>query len=131
MMLRTRIIPSSSIYSGLYATSGMRRMSMLVRKPGISLRQIITPPSIYRRGIGRPMTLRAYSSDSPFSTEQSTNSKPPPLFSIKTFMLAMIPVLTFGLGVWQVQRLSWKLSLIKDLEDKLHRPPLTLPLQIK
>ena len=45
-------------------------------------------------------------------------------------ILALIPTIAFGLGTWQVLRLSWKTSLIAKFEDRLIRPPLPLPVLI-
>ncbi|EJT99997.1 hypothetical protein DACRYDRAFT_55300 [Dacryopinax primogenitus] len=42
-------------------------------------------------------------------------------------LLGIIPLLTLGLGFWQVYRLRWKLALIDELEDKLGREALWLP----
>ncbi|KAJ3030405.1 UNVERIFIED_CONTAM: Surfeit locus protein 1 [Siphonaria sp. JEL0065] len=36
--------------------------------------------------------------------------------------LWLFPVVTFGLGVWQVQRLQWKLNLIEQVKEKLNAP---------
>lgn len=44
-----------------------------------------------------------------------------------TVLVALVPLITFGLGVWQVRRLKWKLNLIEELEDKLLDDPLELP----
>jgi surfeit locus 1 family protein len=41
-----------------------------------------------------------------------------------------MPIIAFGLGTWQVQRLGWKTQLIAKLEDRLLRDPLPLPPQI-
>ena len=38
-----------------------------------------------------------------------------------------VPVVTFGLGVWQVQRRSWKLNLLQELEQKTSQAPMPLP----
>lgn len=46
-------------------------------------------------------------------------------------VLAFIPIFTFGLGTWQVKRLFWKRALIEDLNEKMSRPPMTLPRNIK
>lgn len=40
---------------------------------------------------------------------------------------ALIPVIAFGLGTWQVRRLAWKSDLIARFEDRLVRDPLPLP----
>lgn len=45
------------------------------------------------------------------------------------YALLLIPGSAFGLGCWQVQRRQWKLSLIKELEDKISQPPVPLPLE--
>lgn len=42
------------------------------------------------------------------------------------FLVAM-PIVSFGLGTWQVKRLRWKNNLIADAESKLNLPPLPLP----
>ena len=44
--------------------------------------------------------------------------------------LALIPVISFALGTWQIQRLDWKTNLIAKYEDRLVKPPLQLPPQI-
>ncbi|CAG7954556.1 unnamed protein product [Penicillium nalgiovense] len=45
-------------------------------------------------------------------------------------ILALIPVISFILGTWQVQRLDWKTKLIAKFEDRLVKPPLPLPPRI-
>lgn len=45
---------------------------------------------------------------------------------LKWFLL-LIPVTTFGLGTWQVQRRRWKLKLISDLEARVAAEPIPLP----
>ncbi|KAF7164423.1 hypothetical protein CNMCM6106_000975 [Aspergillus hiratsukae] len=45
-------------------------------------------------------------------------------------ILALIPVTAFILGTWQVQRLDWKTKLIAKFEDRLVKPPLSLPPRI-
>ncbi|KAG8697287.1 surf-like protein [Ceratobasidium sp. 395] len=47
-----------------------------------------------------------------------------------TLVLGFIPIFTFGLGTWQIQRLQWKLALIDELEEKARREPLILPKRI-
>ncbi len=48
-----------------------------------------------------------------------------------TLVLGFIPIFTFGLGYWQIERLKWKVSLIEELEDKLRKDPIRLPKHIK
>ncbi|KAJ5288550.1 hypothetical protein N7478_001580 [Penicillium angulare] len=45
-------------------------------------------------------------------------------------IIALIPILSFALGSWQVQRLDWKTKLVAKFEDRLVRPPLPLPPRI-
>ncbi|KAE8151931.1 SURF1 family-domain-containing protein [Aspergillus avenaceus] len=45
-------------------------------------------------------------------------------------ILALIPVISFALGTWQIQRLDWKTKLIAKYEDRLVKHPLPLPPQI-
>ncbi|KAI2786653.1 Cytochrome oxidase assembly protein shy1 [Penicillium oxalicum] len=42
-------------------------------------------------------------------------------------ILALIPIIAFGLGTWQVQRLDRKTKMIAKFEDRLIKPPLPLP----
>ena len=44
-----------------------------------------------------------------------------------TMSTALIPIISFALGSWQVQRLDWKTKLVAKFEDRLVRPPLPLP----
>lgn len=43
------------------------------------------------------------------------------------YLLLAIPITTFGLGVWQVQRKQWKEGLIKSLEENMYRKAVPLP----
>jgi surfeit locus 1 family protein len=45
----------------------------------------------------------------------------------KLLCMATIPLATFGLGTWQVQRLRWKVALIHDLEERSKLPAVILP----
>lgn len=42
------------------------------------------------------------------------------------WLLAVIPVSSFGLGVWQTYRLQWKLALIDQLQEKTDAEPVEL-----
>nr|XP_033816063.1 LOW QUALITY PROTEIN: surfeit locus protein 1 [Geotrypetes seraphini] len=46
--------------------------------------------------------------------------------TILKWFLLMIPLTTFGLGTWQVQRRKWKLKLIAELESKVTADPVPL-----
>ncbi|XP_056410627.1 surfeit locus protein 1 [Hyla sarda] len=43
------------------------------------------------------------------------------------WLLLLIPVVSFGLGTWQIQRRKWKLNLIQQLEAQLTSSPIALP----
>ncbi|KIY51264.1 SURF1-domain-containing protein [Fistulina hepatica ATCC 64428] len=51
-------------------------------------------------------------------------------FSPILALVATIPIFTFGLGIWQLKRLKWKVNLIDELEEKLQLDPLHLPLRV-
>ncbi|KAL5337568.1 SURF1 family-domain-containing protein [Aspergillus crustosus] len=42
-------------------------------------------------------------------------------------ILALIPIISFALGTWQIQRLDWKTKLMAKFEDRLVRDSLPLP----
>ncbi|KAI5450573.1 surf-like protein [Naganishia albida] len=44
-----------------------------------------------------------------------------------TAVLCFVPVLTGFLGVWQLQRLKWKLQLIEDVDTAMAKDPMILP----
>jgi len=67
-------------------------------------------------------------------TERGTGSysaKSYPVLNPTLVALGLIPVLTFALGTWQVQRLKWKVDLIDKLSEKLQRDPIQLPNKVK
>ena len=39
----------------------------------------------------------------------------------------LVPITTFGLGTWQVQRRNQKLKLIELLEERVNSEPIELP----
>ncbi|KAF9350963.1 surf-like protein [Mortierella sp. AD094] len=47
-----------------------------------------------------------------------------------TIGLALCPIITFGLGTWQVQRLRWKVDLIESLEDRMSLEAIPLPRKV-
>ncbi|XP_070385121.1 surfeit locus protein 1 isoform X3 [Dermacentor albipictus] len=47
------------------------------------------------------------------------------------YSLLAIPIATFGLGTWQVQRRQWKLQLIDDLTKKTTIPAVDLPKDLR
>ncbi|CAG9818929.1 unnamed protein product [Phaedon cochleariae] len=71
------------------------------------------------------VTERVYSPKSYFSISRPLHQ----LCKIDSFgwFLLTIPASTFSLGVWQIQRKSWKEALIADLEEKTNSQPTSLP----
>jgi surfeit locus 1 family protein len=60
--------------------------------------------------------------------EQTESSEQPKITSrIVSLAFLSIPIITFGLGVWQVRRREWKLNLIKFLEERTKSQPIELP----
>ncbi|XP_044013762.1 surfeit locus protein 1 [Aphidius gifuensis] len=43
------------------------------------------------------------------------------------YTLLAIPIISFMLGTWQVNRRKWKLNLIEDLSKRMNSPPQELP----
>lgn len=43
------------------------------------------------------------------------------------FLFQIIPVSTFGLGLWQIQRKKWKVALINQLKHETNLPVVDLP----
>ncbi|KIM70188.1 hypothetical protein SCLCIDRAFT_1160851 [Scleroderma citrinum Foug A] len=65
-------------------------------------------------------------------TEETTNytARKDSWYSPTILLLGFIPIFTFALGTWQLQRLQWKISLIDELEEKLERDPIRLPRRV-
>ena len=61
----------------------------------------------------------------PYSTASSNTKK----ISGMGYFLLIIPVATFGLGTWQIQRRKWKLGLIKELEQRTNAPAVPMPVE--
>jgi surfeit locus 1 family protein len=68
---------------------------------------------------------------SAYSGQGARTDQPKWYRSPTTLLLGFIPLFTLGLGVWQMQRLSWKLELIDELEQKLTLQPVQLPMRVE
>lgn len=87
-----------------------------VKKRGTSKTRNHIPPPIDLKSI------RANDSD---KSKYEGDSKAG--FSLVALALFSIPVLTFGLGVWQVKRREWKISIIDFLNSRTKSEPRELP----
>ena len=81
-----------------------------------------------RRNVA-PTLRRMLSTEAQSST--SYRAKREPWITPTIIVVGCIPILTFALGTWQVQRLKWKVALIDELEEKLEREPIPLPPHVK
>jgi surfeit locus 1 family protein len=76
-----------------------------------------------------PSFKRSLTSETPGSTQYAPRRER--WITPTMLLVGFIPVLSFGLGTWQLQRLQWKTNLIDELQEKLQLDPLSLPPQIK
>jgi hypothetical protein len=65
------------------------------------------------------------------TSEAGYSPRRDPWITPTMILLGFVPIFTFGLGTWQLQRLKWKVALIDELEEKLQLQPLSLPKRIK
>ncbi|KII94136.1 hypothetical protein PLICRDRAFT_153522 [Plicaturopsis crispa FD-325 SS-3] len=72
----------------------------------------------------------AHSEDAPWNKTPIYSAKRKSLLNVTLLVIGFVPIFTFGLGTWQLQRLQWKIALIDELGEKLQRPPISLPKQI-
>ncbi|XP_075042240.1 surfeit locus protein 1 [Mixophyes fleayi] len=65
----------------------------------------------------------------PYIWSQRTfcSSAAPAKEGLMKWFLLLIPVTTFGLGTWQLQRRKWKLALIDQLRSQFDSSPIPLP----
>ncbi|KAH9454229.1 hypothetical protein Pst134EA_013345 [Puccinia striiformis f. sp. tritici] len=83
----------------------------------------------YRRTFFTSSTKRTSGYREPLDTS-TWKPRLNPRWTPMTLVLVSVPILTFALGTWQVQRLNWKKELIHDLENKMALEPISLPKQI-
>jgi hypothetical protein len=79
----------------------------------------------------RTMSTFPSSSSGSSSSGSSSGSRSGFRLTPTTAVLCCVPILTAYLGVWQVQRLKWKLGLIADVDRNLSKDPMVLPNEIK
>ncbi|KAG7562953.1 hypothetical protein FFLO_01643 [Filobasidium floriforme] len=78
----------------------------------------------------RTMSTFPSSSSGSSSSGSSSGSRSGFRLTPTTAVLCCVPILTAYLGVWQVQRLKWKLGLIADVDRNLSKDPMVLPNEI-
>lgn len=61
--------------------------------------------------------------EKPSNFQQTKHEK----IGVGGYLLIAVPIGTFALGCWQVQRKQWKESLISNLESKMSKEPVPLP----
>ena len=79
------------------------------------------------RQLRRQNAPARYSSSSTQYTTSTRNFRLTPT----TAVLCFVPVHTGFLGVWQLQRLKWKVQLIEDVDTAMAKDPMILPNDIK
>nr|OQO11398.1 hypothetical protein B0A51_15533 [Rachicladosporium sp. CCFEE 5018] len=121
LLLRTIAKSAPRQETSRYICTSCRHLSPQIENPRYPLR------SVFRR-----QQSTAQPGDSPGFTSVLDN--PPVLIRTNRkhnkfglALLAAIPVISFGLGCWQVQRLEWKTEIMARFEDRLVREPLPLP----
>jgi surfeit locus 1 family protein len=97
---------------------------------------------ILRRAFAKPFALRSltstlspqkrflstgYAGDEAETGGNRYNARRNSMFTPTMILVGFVPVFCLGLGMWQVQRLKWKVDLIDELQEKLEMQPLTLP----
>lgn len=98
--------------------SNIRSFAMGV-KLGVQRRSVETRLKFFKR------------SESTSAASPTYTAKKETLISPTMILVGSIPIFSFALGTWQVQRLKWKVALIDELEEKLQREPISLPKRIK
>ncbi|CAG8489562.1 10876_t:CDS:2 [Paraglomus brasilianum] len=76
---------------------------------------------------GRYQAARRYATTTNYNIPITLVRKNKIAYRLKALFLALVPIVTFGLGTWQIQRLRWKVGLIELCEERLSTPPITLP----
>jgi hypothetical protein len=102
------------LYSSI--RSAASRSFILPSRPAARATTSIPGPSIVRHA------------SSGYARQESLRDQ---LLRPTTIVLVLVPIFTFGLGCWQIQRLRWKVGLIEEVERNMKREPMVLPPHIK
>ncbi|KAG0327417.1 surf-like protein [Dissophora globulifera] len=119
------------IQESRYCVSGTHSLPQPViwALAGVSRRTLSTSTSFLIRSARHEINdaqSRGYSTLHQSSRTQSGRRRWGPV----TIGLALCPIITFGLGSWQVQRLRWKVDLIENLEDRMSLEAIPLPRKV-
>lgn len=75
----------------------------------------------------RPPLLRRHYLSGDWNVQKARAKEPGKRSNVVLALLVLMPIVSFGLGTWQVRRLEWKQNLIATAESHLLLPPLDLP----
>jgi len=132
MAMSDLIITTTTIHSIHQAMSriGLHSLSVLRSRALPALRSNI--PARVSRNARSPFQYRqSTSSSSSSSNNAQRETLRAQIMNPTTIVLIMVPIFTFGLGCWQIQRLRWKVGLIEEVERNMKREPMVLPAHIK
>lgn len=131
--MRSRVY---QVYNSSYMKSHLLKSSSTLHLNTDVLCQRIIQPIVINADGSRTIATKKYRVNPPIDlkkvrtvTLESPNDEDDEKSNRPTygFFLLVIPVLTFGLGCWQVKRREWKLDLIKFLEQRTTTEPRELP----
>ncbi|KAH7930398.1 SURF1-domain-containing protein [Leucogyrophana mollusca] len=103
------------MFSALRSAVSQRRIPAV--KPSMRFNEIPTRRFVHAEG-------------SPTPAPSTYTARKDSWYTPTVLVLGFIPIFTFALGTWQLQRLQWKVALIDELEEKLHREPIVLPKRV-
>jgi len=92
-----------------------------------SLLRTARTPYFQRDALSQTRKAQFHHSHRWFSAEQTFKAKQSATLTPTMVLLGIMPIFTFALGTWQIQRLKWKVNLVDELQEKLHRQPIILP----
>lgn len=124
---RLRSVCQSLSYSSCLIWSWQGHISpfQMLRLGRLFSRAYPTVPTA-RRNVTLPKrTLATESSSAGYKAKRE------PWITPTMVLVGLIPIFTFALGTWQVQRLKWKVAFIDELEEKLQREAMPLPPHVK
>jgi hypothetical protein len=113
-------------YTILHTSYTMSRIGLAALR---ALPSLSRPTSFPRIGRNVRSQIRQSTNSSQSHARQETLGAQ--IMRPTTIVLILVPIFTFGLGCWQIQRLRWKVGLIEEVERNMKREPMVLPAHIK